>query len=381
VVSGWRRCVGILHSLSVPALRDSQLFSGLLAAELRALEQTSLLRRFPAGEPIFTEGDPGHALYVINRGRVEISALVADGERKILAHVTDGDFFGEMAVLDDQPRSASAVAEVESEIWEVSRDELLRVLERSPQVAVSLLRAFSQRLREFDRQYVAELLNAERLSLVGRFTRSILHDIKGPLSVIAMASELATLTNATDQNRKTAAERIRKQVDRISNMINELIEFTRGSRSTTIMASLDYPAYVAQLIEEIRPELALRRVEISGVDLPSGLRVRFDPRRIAHVFMNLIHNACDAMTQGGKITIRIHVEGNEVFTEIRDTGPGIPPEIADRLFEPFVTFGKTRGTGLGLSISKRVVQDHRGRISVVSEPGKGAAFTFVLPLG
>jgi signal transduction histidine kinase len=381
VVSGWRRCVGILHSLSVPALRDSQLFSGLLAAELRALEQTSLLRRFPAGEPIFTEGDPGHALYVINRGRVEISALVADGERKILAHVTDGDFFGEMSVLDDQPRSASAVAEVESEIWEVSRDELLRVLERSPRVAVSLLRAFSQRLREFDRQYVAELLNAERLSLVGRFTRSILHDIKGPLSVIAMASELATLTNATDQNRKTAAERIRKQVDRISNMINELIEFTRGSHSTTIMASLDYPAYVAQLIEEIRPELALRRVEISGVDLPSGLRVRFDPRRIAHVFMNLIHNACDAMTQGGKITIRIHVEGSEVFTEIRDTGPGIPPEIADRLFEPFVTFGKSRGTGLGLSISKRVVQDHRGRISVVSEPGKGAAFTFVLPLG
>jgi signal transduction histidine kinase len=147
------------------------------------------------------------------------------------------------------------------------------------------------------------------------------------------------------------------------------------------MASLDYPAYVAQLIEEIRPELALRRVEISGVDLPSGLRVRFDPRRIAHVFMNLIHNACDAMTHGGKITIRIHVEGDEVFTEIRDTGPGIPPEIADRLFEPFVTFGKTRGTGLGLSISKRVVQDHRGRISVVSEPGKGAAFTFVLPLG
>jgi signal transduction histidine kinase len=286
-----------------------------------------------------------------------------------------------MAVLDDQPRSASAVAEVESEIWEVSRDELLRVLERSPQVAVSLLRAFSQRLREFDRQYVHELLQAERLSLVGRFTRSILHDIKGPLSVIAMASELATLPNATDQNRKTAAERIRKQVDRISNMINELIEFTRGSRSTTIMASLDYPAYVAQLIEEIRPELALRRVEITGVDLPSGLRVRFDPRRIAHVFMNLIHNASDAMSAGGKITIRIHAEGDEVFTEIRDTGPGIPPEIADRLFEPFVTFGKTRGTGLGLSICKRVVQDHRGRISVVSEPGKGAAFTFVLPLG
>jgi signal transduction histidine kinase len=105
-----------------------------------------------------------------------------------------------------------------------------------------------------------------------------------------------------------------------------------------------------------------------------------DPRRLTHVFHNLIHNACDAMPDGGTIFLRFEVVEGELRTEIRDTGKGIAPEVAPRLFEAFATYGKASGTGLGLSICKRIVEDHRGRITARNAPEGGALFTITLPL-
>ena len=84
--------------------------------------------------------------------------------------------------------------------------------------------------------------------------------------------------------------------------------------------------------------------------------------------------------RGGKILLRFQLGENEVVTEMEDTGPGIPPEMADRLFQPFATHGKSHGTGLGLSICKKIIEDHGGRIWVRTAPGRGAIFCFALPL-
>jgi signal transduction histidine kinase len=105
-----------------------------------------------------------------------------------------------------------------------------------------------------------------------------------------------------------------------------------------------------------------------------------DQKRLMHVFSNLLHNALDAMPGGGQITIGFELRPNEVVTEIEDTGPGIAEQILPRLFEAFATFGKAKGTGLGLSICKRIVEDHRGWITARNEPGRGAVFSFGLPL-
>ena len=93
-----------------------------------------------------------------------------------------------------------------------------------------------------------------------------------------------------------------------------------------------------------------------------------------------MHNAMDAMPEGGKILLRIVPQDNEVVTEIEDTGTGIAPAIADQLFEAFATHGKAHGTGLGLSICKRIIEDHHGWISARNQVGRGAVFTFGLPL-
>jgi signal transduction histidine kinase len=108
--------------------------------------------------------------------------------------------------------------------------------------------------------------------------------------------------------------------------------------------------------------------------------VLMDQRRMHHVFANLINNASDVMPGGGKIYFSFEKNEREAITHVEDTGPGIPPEILPRLFETFATFGKANGTGLGLSICKRIVEDHKGWIRARNAPGRGAIFSFALPL-
>ena len=360
-------------------LKTSKLFGGMLGAELDALEHTAQIKAYKAGRNIFQEGDPGDGIYLILEGKVQITCLLGQDQRTVLSRLEAGDFFGEMAVLDNQPRSATATAETDATVYFILRDDLLKVLERSPSLAANLVKEFSQRMREFNHQYTREVLQAERLALVGRFARSIVHDLKNPLNIIGISAEMAAMDNATLEVRRAAKDRIRKQIDRLSDMINELLEFTRGSTSAVVLAKSNYADFVRQLIEEIRPEASAKSVVITLENEPPAVDLLINPKRLAHVFYNIVHNACDAMPDGGTIKLRFAKTDRELVTEIEDTGRGIAPEIAPRLFEAFATYGKAQGTGLGLSICKKIVEDHSGRISSRSEPGHGAIFWFSLP--
>jgi signal transduction histidine kinase len=165
-------------------------------------------------------------------------------------------------------------------------------------------------------------------------------------------------------------------------MINELLEFTRGSQNPIVPAKTNYGQFIQQVVEELRPEIGEKHVEIICEGGLPDVDLLLDPQRLTHVFFNLVHNSVDAMTPdgGGKIYFRFYDRPNEFITEIEDTGKGIPPEILSRLFEAFSTFGKSNGTGLGLSICKKIITDHKGHIEAHNHPGRGAVFTFGLPL-
>jgi len=134
------------------------------------------------------------------------------------------------------------------------------------------------------------------------------------------------------------------------------------------------------VVEETRPDIEPKRVKLVFKNEPPDVMVGLDPKRLHHVFANLIHNAVDAMLEGGEIFLSFEVKDGQVVTEVEDTGSGIAPEVLGRLFEAFSTFGKAKGTGLGLSICKRIVEDHRGWITARNEPGRGAIFSFGLPV-
>lgn len=361
-------------------LDSCKLFSRLPAAELARLREVTRELSFRSGEDIFREGDPGDGAYVVKSGKVQISARIGTGDRVVFSEVAPGDVFGEMSLLDHQPRSACASAEGETVVYFVPRQEMVGMLLRLPELTIGLVQEISQRLREFNRQYTREMLQAERLALVGRFAGSIVHDLKNPLTIIGIAAELACLESSTPEIRKTAQERIFKQIDRITHLVNDILEFTRGGAARAELAPTAYDEFVRALVGEFQREVEAKSVTLTLANDPPAVKLHLNPHRLTRVFYNLVFNAVEAMPGGGTIQVRFEVAPTGIVTEVADSGPGLAPEILDRLFEPFATFGKARGTGLGLSICRRIIGEHGGEITARNQPGGGAVFRFSLPL-
>ena len=270
-------------------LENCSLFRQLSPPELAAVRRIAQEKTFPAGREIFREGDHGDGVYLLRDGLVEISAAVTKSSRSILSQVAPGEAFGEMAVLETKPRSATATAVQPSSVYFIPREPLLALLDQSPAFALELLRDSSRRLREFDQRHVQAILQAERLAVIGRFARAIVHDLKNPLNIIGLSAEMAAMEKATPESRQKFAATIRKQVDRITEMVGDILDFTQGARAELIFGNLDYGAFMQTVLEEIRSEVELRgsRLEIAGP--PPSVKLPLDPKRLRRVFVNLIH--------------------------------------------------------------------------------------------
>ena len=339
-------------------------------------------RRVGAGDRIFDEGSPGDGLFVVESGRVEIAARSVPGRQHRLAVMEPGEYFGEMAVFDGGARSASAIALEPSTLHFVPTNVLQLLLERSPMLAAALVRDSSLRMREFNRRFLKESLKAERLQLVERLARTIVHDFRNPLNVIGIAADLAAEESASPHTRASARDRIRNQVGVLNRMMQELLDFTRAVPPNTVLPKVGFPEFVRDILFELRPEAARRGVDLAVDGEVPDLRLRLDPHRLTRVFTNLYANAFDAMSgrEDAKLLLKFRHDASWVTVELSDNGKGIPSEHQAHLFEPFFTYGKDHGTGLGLAICERIVREHGGTISVESRSGQGASFAFTLPV-
>jgi signal transduction histidine kinase len=364
----------------VVGLESIALFRNLGRDELQVLRLITQEKRFPAGSEIFREDDPGDGVYFVKDGLVEISSIVGGGKRHIFSQLGPGEIFGEMAVIEHRPRSATATAVKDSEVYFIPRGEMFSLIQGSPTLAFGLLQQISHRLREFNRLHLREVVEAESLAVIGRFAQSIVHDLKNPLSIIGISSEIFDMPSVSPEVRAKAQVRIKKQIERINDMVSDILIFTQRSQTEMEFRPADYRAFVLELIGDLQIEAELKQANVELQNEPPAALVAFDPRRLSRIFYNLVHNATDVMLNGGKIFLRFQRDEKEIVTEIEDTGPGVAPEIADKLFQPFATHGKSHGTGLGLSICKKILEDHKGRIWVRSEVGHGAIFCFALPL-
>jgi len=358
------------------------LFRELDPKELRALRYIAEERVFPAGKRIFSENDPGDGVYVIRDGLVEIAHLVGDRALCVFSKFGPGDIFGEMAVIEDRPRSATTTAVKKTSVYFIPRDQMITLLRRSPALSLRLLQEVSRRLRDFNQQHLREIVEAERLSALGSFARSIVHDLKNPLTVICMATEIMVAPKTGAELRQQSYERVKRQIAGITELVGDILDFTQSAPAEREFPEVSYSEFIQDLVPELRMEVELKGASLDVENEPDAGVLRFDPRRIRRVILNLTGNALDMMPGGGRVAIRFQQAGSEMITEIQDNGPGIAPEVAGRLFQPFVTFGKEHGTGLGLSICKKIVEDHGGRISArnAQAPARGAVFSFTLPI-
>ena len=284
-----------------------------------------------------------------------------------------------MAVIELRPRSATASAAQDTEVFFLPRGEMLTFIEHSPALAFALLQQISSRLREFNQLHLREVIAAERLAVVGNFARGIIHDLKNPLSIIGLAAENFSNDNLTSETRNLIQSRIKRQVQRINDLVADILAFTEG-RSQANLQPNNFRDFIMELLAELESDASTKAVRIVLLNEPPSEIFSFDARRLTRVFHNLVNNAKDFLTADGQIFLRFKTSDGEVVVEIEDTGPGIAPEIAGKLFQPFTTHGKAHGTGLGLSICKKIIEDHGGKIAARSEPGRGAIFCFTLPL-
>lgn len=362
------------------ALESAELFRALQPEELQALRAVTREHAFGEGEVIFKEGDPGDGMYVVKDGLVEIAGNLNPQTRRVFSQLGPGELFGEMAVIELRPRSATATAVKQTILYFIPRVEMLALMQQTPALSLALLQMVSHRLREFNQQHLREVLESERLAVIGRFARTIVHDLKNPLNIIGLTTDAMSLPNTTDGYRLKSQARIRKQVERINDLVSELLVFSQGPDKNLIVARLDFCASMKRFMGEIEPEVTARGCRVVLAGEPPSVRVMMDTKRMLRVLLNFTNNATEVTRSGGVITFRFRVEDGFVITECADNGPGIAPEIADRLFGAFVTHGKEHGTGLGLSICKKIIEDHGGRIWARNDPAGGAVFAFALPV-
>src|ERR1700690_4003553 len=203
-------------------LESMALFANLGPEELKALRRMAQEQHFAASGGIFREGDPGDGVYFVKDGLVEISGRVGADTRRAFSQLGPGEIFGEMAVIEDRPRSAPATALKNTAVYFLPRGEILSLLERSPGLAFGLLQQISHRLRDFNQLHLREVLQAERLAVVGNFARSIVHDLKNPLSIISISAEMFDRATIHPEARAQSQARILKQVERISDMVSDI---------------------------------------------------------------------------------------------------------------------------------------------------------------
>lgn len=355
----------------------NKLLAGIDPAAVEAVLQHAVTEEYRADSPpIFKTGNIGDSVYLIEKGRVRIFKPVEGGVEETLANLGPGDFFGEMALFGDHRRAASAVAEGDCTIWRLQFSALKELWEHKLILTRNLLEGAHRQLRAIDERYVQEVIQRERLGLVGRMAASIVHDLKGPLGTIRLSAELIGENPASLETAKRT-QRIVREVDRLTTMVQDLLDYSRSAKNLAVE-----PVLLGNLFNDLFDPLR-EDFEKRGVRLELSINVSdpvvMDPHRMQRVIHNLALNAAEAMPQGGQLTVVAQCEGDWVCMEVRDTGQGIPQQRQAEVWKPFVTFGKKRGTGLGLAIAQKIVGDHGGTITLRSEVGKGTTFTIRVP--
>ncbi len=228
-----------------------------------------------------------------------------------------------------------------------------------------------------------QIRRQERLATVGSLAAGIAHEIRNPLASLSGSIQLLQGGLELKGDDKSLMNIVVRETDRLNTIITDFLEYARPKGLQTEQVEL------RSLLDETILLLKNSRV-YSGLisivsDVSAGIQLKGDAQRLRQVFWNLLINACQAMPEGGTLSVSARpvtsVEDDRMLCEIiiKDTGRGIPEEQLNKIFDPFFTT-KTEGSGLGLAIVYRIIEDHQGTISVGSEPGKGAQFRIRLPL-
>lgn len=352
------------------------------------------------GDILFVEGSQADRFYIVIEGRVEVWKNFYDPKPDLLAVHGPGHFFGEMALIDELPRSATVVAKDRARVLYLCREDFRRLIRERSSIALSVMTAISFMLRSSNELYVddlrkrnsdlekaygeleqaqAERLRNERLSTLGKFSSLILHDIRNPLSILKGQIQLmAVYSDEPDRLRGHIGASL-AEVERLERLASEFLDYSRGEIRLDMAV-----ARPAELLAKARERIASRmeRSKVTCVlETAWNEPVIVDAERLLRALQNVADNACKAMaSRGGELTMRAFRDGDSLVFEVADTGEGMNDEVLSRVFEPFYSASGQGGSGLGMLIVKNIMEAHGGSVRLASESDKGTHVYLALPL-
>ncbi|OGS12802.1 MAG: hypothetical protein A2234_05855 [Elusimicrobia bacterium RIFOXYA2_FULL_58_8] len=243
-----------------------------------------------------------------------------------------------------------------------------------------LERKVEERTRELEKSQES-LVQASKMAAIGQMVSGVAHELNNPLAGIMGYAQVMLQDDGLSARQREDLGVIVSQSGRAKEIIQTLLQFSRKSGSKTEVVRL--PELIEGALKLMNYEFSSSGIKLEQ-DIPRVLpQISADPSQLQQVFLNIAANARDAMTPGGgTLRITAAVKDGRIALKFSDTGPGISKDNLDRIFDPFFTTKPSgKGTGLGLSISYEIVKNHKGRLVVESEPGKGSVFIIELPAG
>jgi PAS domain S-box-containing protein len=225
-----------------------------------------------------------------------------------------------------------------------------------------------------------QLQQREKLSSIGLLAAGVAHEVNTPLTGVSSYTQmLLGMLNENDP-KHALLQKVRTQAERATNIVNNLLNFSRTGNATEF-AEIDSARVLDDTLQLLEPQLRRSQIEIVRSYNRDAPEVYANAGKLQQVFTNLILNARDAIPDGGRIILTTSTsDDGSLIVEVADTGIGIAPENVAKIYDPFYTTkGVGQGTGLGLAVSYGIIQEHNGRISVDSTPGKGTTFRITLP--
>jgi signal transduction histidine kinase len=380
-------------------LKKVYFFQDLPDGQIKKIQQVCHQIEYRPGQIIFDEGSQADRFYIVAEGAVEVWKDYRLPEKDLLAVHERGHLFGEMALIDELPRSATVLAKEPARLFYIDRDDFHRIIQNNSEIAISILKSVSDMVRSSNEYFVEslrerarelektnqalqeaqeELLRKDRLSTLGKFSSLILHDIRNPLSILRSMAEMIILNSNESAKVERNAKRIITEADRLNQIASELLDYSRGEIRLN-MAIVNLESFFNRILDAVEEKLQARDIKVV-TEIKVSQPVIMDEQRMFRVFYNLADNARKAMPQGGTFTIRAFKADQTLKVEVSDTGVGMDPSIQRKIFDPFFSYSDEGGTGLGMSIVKSVIEAHNGTLFVTSKPKGGTTFRVTLPL-
>jgi signal transduction histidine kinase len=239
-----------------------------------------------------------------------------------------------------------------------------------------MVRQLRENREEIERLHRTQMSRAEHLATMGELAAGLAHEIRNPLAGIAGVMDIVGRDLPETSAAQEVLKDVREEVLRINRIVTDLLETARPKPPDFQLADLN--ATVEHAVIFARQQALSKPIKIHCLKSAHLSLVEHDTGQIHQVLLNLVLNAIQALDGPGTVSVTIDDRDGMADIEVKDTGPGIPPETLPNIFRPFFTT-KGHGTGLGLSLAKRIVEDHGGQLEVSSRLGQGCTFSVILP--